>query len=104
MSRKSNTQNRPSAGRFAALINNSVENTDQDDFIPTKAATQKRLSEVNTKPPKRKLTNSLTTPHTIEKKRTKKSSLFQDVVPVASLNLQDSSPPPPWLDLPTGNH
>jgi hypothetical protein len=106
MFRKSNTQNRPSVGRFAALVNNSVENTDQDDFIQTTTTTQKRLSQINTKPPKRKLTNSPATSHTIEKKRTKKSNLFQDVVSVTSLNLKDnpSSPPPPWLDLPTGNH
>jgi hypothetical protein len=54
---------------------------------------------VNTKSTKRKYTNSLTT---IEKKRTKKTNLFQDVVPVTSLNLKDN-PPPPWLDLPIGS-
>jgi hypothetical protein len=92
------------------LVNNSIENTDQDDFIPT---TQKRFSQVNTT--KRKLNNSFnpttpTTSNVVEnKKRTKKSNLFQDVVSVASLNLQSkptssSSPPPPWTDLPIGIH
>jgi hypothetical protein len=52
------TQQRASLGRFAALINNSIENTDQDDFLPS---TQKRYSQVNTKTTKRKLTNSFTT-------------------------------------------
>jgi hypothetical protein len=100
------TQQRASLGRFAALINNSIENTDQDDFLPS---TQKRYSQVNTKTTKRKLTNSFTTTtintNTIENtKRTKKTNLFQDVVSVTSLNLREnhSSPPPPWLDLPIG--
>ncbi len=93
------TQQRVSLGRFAALVNNSIENTDQDDFLPT---TQRRFSQVNTKITKRKLT----TTNTIEKKRSKKTNLFQDVVSVTSLNLKDnhpSRPPPPWLDLPIGN-
>ncbi|CAF1016050.1 unnamed protein product [Rotaria sordida] len=93
------TQQRPSLGRFAALINNSIEDTDENDFIPT---TQKRFSQVNTNTTKRKLTNSFTTSNTIEKKRTKKSNLFQDVVSTTSLTLQKNptSPPPPWLNLP----
>jgi hypothetical protein len=95
------TQQRASLGRFAALVNNSIENTDQDDFIPP---TQRRFSEVNTQTTKRKLTNSFTTTQTIEQKRTKKTNLFHDVVSVTSLNLQENhtSPPPPWLDLPIG--
>jgi hypothetical protein len=99
MFKKGENKNHSSLGRFAALVNNSTENTDQDDFLPT---TQKRFSELNTKSTKRKFTNSLTTTHTIEKKRTKKTNLFQDIV---SVNLKDnqSSPPPPWLDLPIGN-
>ena len=97
----SSTQQRPSLGRFAALVNDSIENTDEDDFLPT---TQKRFSEVNIKPPKRKFNNSLTTSNVIEKKRSKKSNLFHDVVPETTrANRQtSSSPPPPWLDLPTG--
>jgi len=96
------TQQRASLGRFAALINNSTEDTDHDDFIPT---TQKRVSQINTQTTKRKLTNSYTNTNTIEKKRTKKSNLFQDVVSVTSLTLQENrtSPPPPWLDLPIGS-
>ena len=71
-------------------------------FLPT---TQRRFSEVNTKPAKRKFTNSFTPTSTIQKKRTKKTNLFHDVVSVHSLNLQENntSPPPPWLDLPTGS-
>jgi hypothetical protein len=98
----STQQQRASLGRFAALINDSIENTDQDDFVPT---TQKRFSEGNTKTTKRKLTNSFTGPTTIEKKRTKKTNLFQEVVSVTSLSLREnksSLPPPPWLDLPIG--
>jgi len=101
----SSTQQRPSLGRFAALVNDSIENTDQDDFIiPT--TQHKRFSQVNTTTTttKRKLTNSSTYINTIEKKRTKKTNLFQDVVSVKSLTLQQNhtSPPPPWLDLPIG--
>ncbi|CAF0951164.1 unnamed protein product [Adineta steineri] len=98
------TQQRASLGRFAALVTDSIKDTDQDDFIPT---TQKRYSEVittTTTTTKRKLANSSTNANTFEKKRTKKSSLFSDVVSVSSINLQannTSSPPPPWLDLPT---
>ncbi|UJR26727.1 hypothetical protein I4U23_008042 [Adineta vaga] len=109
MLKKGNTLNtstqsqRTSAGRFAALINSSTENTDQDDFLPT---TQKRCSQIiNTQTTKRKLTTSSTTINTnsIERKRTKKSNLFQDVVSVSPSILQEtknSSPPPPWLNLP----
>ncbi|CAF3398834.1 unnamed protein product [Rotaria sp. Silwood1] len=94
------TQQRPSLGRFAALINNSIEDTDQDDFIPT---TQNRFSQVNTNTTKRKLTNSFTNTNTIEKKRTKKTNLFQDVVSTttySTLKVNHTSPPPPWLTLP----
>lgn len=94
----SSTQQRPSLGRFAALINDSIENTDEDDFLPT---TQQRMSQVNMKPAKRKFNNSLTTTTIIEKKRSKKINLFHDVVPETTNS--SSSPPPPWLDLPTGN-
>jgi hypothetical protein len=78
------------------------ENTDQDDFLPS---TQKRFSQMQTKTTKRKLTNSVMTTNTIEKKRTKKSNLFQEVVSVTSLSSRgnNTSPPPPWLDLPIGN-
>jgi len=98
----SSTQQRASCGRFAALINDSIENTDQDDFIPI--TQQKRFSQVNTTTTKRKLTNSSTYINTIEKKRTKKTNLFQDVVSVKSLSLQQNttSSPSPWLDLPIG--
>lgn len=97
--RTSTQQSRASLGRFAALVNNSIENTDQDDFIP--ATQQKRTSDINTKTTKRKLTNSFTHTNTIEKKRTKKTNLFQDVVSVPT-NTINNYPPPPWLDLPTG--
>ena len=95
----SSTQQRPSLGRFAALVNDSIEDTDQDDFLPI---TQKQFSQVNIKPTKRKLT---TTSNVIEKKRSKKSNLFQDVVQTthAKLNHHSSCPSPPWLDLPIGN-
>lgn len=101
----SSTQQRPSLGRFAALVNDSIEDTDQDDFLPT---TQKQFSQVNIKPTKRKLTNTTTTTttsNTIEKKRSKKSNLFQDVVQATHTksNHHSSYPPPPWLDLPMGN-
>ncbi|CAF0732257.1 unnamed protein product [Adineta ricciae] len=98
----SSTQQRSSAGLFSALINNSIEDTDQDDFMPT---TQKRPSQINTQTTKRKLSTSFkTTSNPVEKKRTKKSSLFHDVVSVPSTTIQQTksaSPPPPWLDLPT---
>lgn len=101
----SSTQQRVSTGRFAALINSSIENTDQDDFIPS--TQHKRTSQVHTKTipvttTKRKLTNSFNHTNTIEQKRTKKSTnLFQDVVSVPSIP-NSLPPPPPWLDLPTG--
>jgi len=88
----------PTRGRFSQLLNKSIENTDQDDFLPV--STQKRHSEINTK---RKFTQSFPPPTTtttktinsVEKKRTKKSiNLFQDVIPVTGI--------PPWLNLPTG--
>ncbi|CAF2805329.1 unnamed protein product [Rotaria sp. Silwood2] len=102
------TQQKPSLGRFAALINNSIEDTDQDDFIPT---TQRRFSQVNTNTTKRKLTNSFTTTNTNEKKRTKKTNLFQDVVSTTSstfkvnhtsstFKVNHTSSHPPWLNLP----
>lgn len=100
----SSTQQRPSLGRFAALINDSIEDTDQDDFLPT---TQNRISQINTKPTKRKLpsvTPTTTSINSVEKKRSKKSNLFHDVVSASSskLNNHSTSPPPPWLDLPMG--
>lgn len=68
--------------------------------------TQKRPSQVNTQTTKRKLSTSFkTTSNPVEKKRTKKTNLFHDVVSVPTTTMQQtkhSSPPPPWLDLPTG--
>ncbi|CAF3621323.1 unnamed protein product [Rotaria socialis] len=95
----SSTQQRPSLGRFAALINNSIEDTDQDDFIPT---TQKRFSQVHIQTTKRKLPNSITTTNSVEKKRTKKTNLFQDVVSTTPVYFKEShnSTSPPWLNLP----
>lgn len=97
----STTSQRNSTGRFAALISSSSENTDQDDFLPS---TQHRLSQLSTKSIKRKQPSSVTYAKPAEKKRTKKSNLFQEVVSASSLIAQPTpaSPPPPWLDLPLG--
>ena len=98
---KTPVQQRVSTGRFAALVSNSIVDTDQDDFLPT---TQSRHSDVPTKTAKRKLSTPLSTSVSMEQKRPKKSNLFRDVVSVTSLTLSDhrTHPPPPWLDLPTG--
>lgn len=90
------TQQRASTGRFSVLLSKSIENTDQDDFLPS-TSTQKRHSQINN--PKRKFNQSFQTTNSIEKKRTKKSTtnFFQDVVPINTKN----NPIPPWLNLPT---
>lgn len=84
------------------MINSSVEDTDNDDFIPT---TQKRFSQVNLQQEPSTTTKRKSVSATpIEKKRTKKTNLFQDVVSTTSISSKENRnlPPPPWLDLPTG--